>query len=449
MTIILPGFLATQETAIASYGTDFYIGLMINFNTTTENIWLFITTPFSSPVNYTIADFTHIISAGIVTNVSPVNESIDISYVTLNSSYSQRKKGIHVYTENGGLISVLVINYVYYSSGDYLAYSHQELLIHQYRYFVVSIVTAELLSGVLLVGNKDKTTVTIIPTQSIVVPQDIQNSTSAEMTVTAGAPFTITLHKMQTFLFGSLTADISGTSIVSDKPLTVISGHECAYIPINVTACEQLTEQIPPTVTWGKRFLLTPYAGRSRRYYKIIAADNKTTLTYRCSTDSAVTLYLLNPGDFTTFYSNTSYCSLVSDKPVLVTQLGPGNNFDFLGIGDPVISTIPPIDQYFENVTFISPILPIIETHHLNLASTANDTVLMDGEPLSLTWNNIYDSDNNIIGYGAQIPITDLTSHTITTQSNTKFSALVYGFGWSTGYSYSANVNQMQLVQSR
>ena len=423
---------------------------MINFNTTTENIWLFITTPSSSPVNYTIADYTHIISTGIVTSLSPVNESIDISYVTLNSSYSQRKKGIRVYTENGGLISVLVINYVYYSSGDYLAYSHQELLIHQYQYFAVSTETIGLLSGVLLVGNKDNTTVTIIPTESVIIPQDIQNSTSADITVAAGTPYTVTLHKMQTFLFGTPTADISGTSIVSDKPLTVISGHECAYIPVNVTACEQLIEQIPPTVTWGKRFLLTPYAGRSRRYYKIIAADNKTTLTYRCSTDSAVTLYLLNPGDYTTFYSNTtSYCSLISDKPVLVTQLGPGNNFDFLGIGDPVISMILPIDQYFENITFISPTLPIIETHHLNLASITNDTVLMDGQPLSLTWNNIYDSENNIMGYGTQIPITDLTSHTITTQSNTKFSALVYGFGWSTGYSYSANVKQMQLVQSR
>ena len=59
------------------------------------------------------------------------------------------KKGyMTVYTENGGLISVLVINYVYYSSVDYFAYSHQELLIHQYQYFAVSTVTAGLLNRV-------------------------------------------------------------------------------------------------------------------------------------------------------------------------------------------------------------------------------------------------------------------------------------------------------------
>ena len=67
----------------------------------------------------------------------------------------------------------------------------------------------------------------------------------------------------------------------------------------------------------------------------------------------------------------------------------------------------------------------------------------MDGSVLSLTWNTIY-NDNIIIGYSAQVQITDLNSHTITSQS--KLSILVYGFGDYTGYSYSAGVNLMQLT---
>ena len=94
------------------------------------------------------------------------------------------------------------------------------------------------------------------------------------MTITAGTPFSITLHRMQTFLFEALAVDITGTSIVSNKPLNVVSGHECGNVPKNVAYCEHLTEQIPPTVTWGRQFLLTPYSGRSGQYYKILAAES-------------------------------------------------------------------------------------------------------------------------------------------------------------------------------
>ena len=107
---------------------------------------------------------------------------------------------------------------------------------------------------------------------------------------------------------------------------------------------------------------------------------------------------------------------------------------------------IPSIDQYSERITFISP--PIsgsypVTSHYINIAATSQDTVLMDGSVLSLTWNTIY-NDNNIIGYGTQVQITDLNSHTITSQS--KLSILVYGFGGVTGYSYSAGMNLMQLT---
>ena len=418
---------------------------MRNYRGFSQNLLLYITTSSSSNVSYTIQNYTGVITTGTVTNINPAKVSLPVSLVTLDSDYSNRKKGIYIYSAEP--ISVLVVNHQLRTVGEYMAYPFQEYPINQYQYYAVSTGTLAIfdnaLSEVLVVGNEDNTTVTIIPTQAITVPQDIQSSTSPNITITTGSPFTFTLHRMQTFLFGAPIADITGTSIISDKPLTVISGHECGNVPDNVAACEHITEQIPPTVTWGKQFLLTPYANRSRQYYRIIASESESTLTYRCSSDSPVTLYLSNPGDFTTFFSNTSYCSLVSDKPVLVIQLGPGHVFG--DIGDPVMSIVPSINQYSESVTFTS---PTMSTHVLNIASTSKDTVLMDGQPLSLTWNNIYDSDNNIMGYGAQIQITKFTSHTITTKSNTKFSILVYSFDYATGYSYSAGVRQTQLVQS-
>ena len=440
--------ILTCALAQSSYGTDFYIGAMRNYLEVTEKLWLYIMTTSSSPVSFTVENYTNVIVTGTVTNTGSVNVSIPVSQVTLRSSYSNRNKGIHVYTNNGGLISVLVINYQDATIGEYVAYPSQDIAdLNQYQYYAVSIgaIPDYTLSGVLLIGVKNNTIVTIIPTHNITVPENIQNPNSPNVTITAGTPFSITLHRMQTFLFGALAVDITGTSIVSNKPLSVVSGHECGNVPNSVAACEHIIEQIPPTVTWGRQFLLTPYGGRARQYYKILAAENQTTFNFICSKGIISTVYLSTSGSTITKYSSTNaYCSIVSDKPILVNQLGPSHNAD--GIGDPVISMIPSIDQYSEKITFISP--PIsgpypVTSHYINIAATSQDTVLMDGSVLSLTWNTIY-NDNNIIGYGAQVQITDLNSHTITSQS--KLSVLVYGFGPSTGYSYSAGVNLMQLT---
>ena len=435
------GIIVNVIGCFGASGTTFYIGAMRNNLGLTNNLWLFITTPSSCPVSYTVEQRTGVIATGTVTNTSPVNVSLPHSLVTVGSGYSNRENGIVVYSDPNP-ISVVLVHYESGSGtyGEYLAYPYQEYAVSQYQYYLVSVGTPiNLLSEALLVGNVDNTTVTITPTQTIIVPQDIQNSSSSSITVNAGTSFNVTIHRMQTFFFGTYM-DISGTSIVSDKPLTVISGHECGFVPDNLFPCQHLTEQIPPTVTWGKQFLLTPYAGRSRQYYKIIAAESDTTMNYTCSDVDTSTISLSNAGDFSFQMSNNGvYCSLVSNKPVLVVQLGPSGGLS--PGGDPVISMIPPIDQYSESVTFISPDISDFTSHHVNIASVTIDTILMDGQPLSLTWNNISDSDNNIIGYGTQVLITDLTSHTITSMSNTKFSTLVYGFGNSEGYSYSAGVN--------
>ena len=171
----------------------------------------------------------------------------------------------------------------------------------------------------------------------------------------------------------------------------------------------------------------------------LTAAVSETTLTYRCNLETINIINIQNPGGFGLFNtSNNSYRFLDSNKPVLVTQLGPVETVD----GEKEESNmaiIASFNQYLETITFVSPSVPDHNVHYINIISTANDTVLMDGQPLSLIWNNIYDNDNNTIGYGAQVQATDVDiSHIITTQSNAKLSILVYGYGHLRGYAFNA-----------
>ena len=416
-------------------------------------IRLYITTPSSNIVNFTVENGTGYMVSNSVTNSNPAMVYLPSSVIATDSSYSNRNKGIHVYSQIAGEhISVVLMHYSRYTIGEYSAYPYQNFPVNQYKYYVVSTGTLAggTLSQVLLVGNEDNTTVTIVATQPLNLPQDVQSSVSGTISVPAGSAYTFTLHKLQTFFFGS-AIDLTGTSIVSNKPLTVVSGHECGNVPQTVLYCEHITEQIPPTITWGKQFLLTPYANLSAGpYYKIIASESQTTVSFTCGL-STNTIYLLyNAGDFTTMSYNSSYCSLISDKPVLVNQLVPGGDINS-NLGDPMISVIPPIDQHSTSITFaVLGNIPNALLHFINIALTTKDTILLDGQPVSVKWNEIFNHDNNIIGYGTQIQMpNNLTSHVITTQSNTKFSLLVYGFGYYDGYSYSAGVNINQLVKSR
>uniref|UniRef100_A0A1X7T5F0 EGF-like domain-containing protein n=1 Tax=Amphimedon queenslandica TaxID=400682 RepID=A0A1X7T5F0_AMPQE len=432
------------KNASAAYGTEFYVGAMRNYRGNTDELLLYVTTPSVSSVSFSIKTNNGIIGSYSVNSSVPVDISLSTSLVTNDGLYSSRFKGVYIYSTNGGLISVLVVNVQQYTFGDYMAYPYQNLALSEYQYYAVSTGTLATsdnsLSEVLLVGNEDNTTVTVIPTQTVSVPIDIQTN-SNNKTVTAGSSFTFTIHRMQTFLIGAPLLDISGTSIGSNKPLTVISGHECGNIPL-VCCCQQIAEQILPTIVWGNKFLLTPYATRSvGPYFKVVAALGSTSLNLTCSASGGNNFNLQNAGDVTTLYSSSSYCSIISNKPVLVTQLGPSQNSGS-GNGDPVISLIPPIELHQQNITLVIPGFSTITNNYINIATTTKGPLYINGQLRSVTWNNIYNSMSSIIGYGTQIPFNTIsTSSSYTFSMQTSFTALVYGFDNYHGYSYSAGIN--------
>ena len=121
---------------------------------------------------------------------------------------------------------------------------------------------------------------------NVLVPTDIQVPGSLhKMLLHAGQTKLLLLNRLQTFLFESNGyADLTG--IVSDKPLTVISGHECANAPSNKRYCNHIEQQIPTTITWGKKYLLRSYTGKNDNiYYLIFSSVSNTTIQHNCGGD--------------------------------------------------------------------------------------------------------------------------------------------------------------------
>jgi len=119
-----------------------------------------------------------------------------------------------------------------------------------------------LMSEFAIVATEDKTLVTITPTVE----------TYGENPADKG--FTVQLNKGDVYQVGAgskakdeLKADLTGSHIKSTKKIAVFGGHQCAYVPSDLVACNHLVEQMPPTSSWGKHYLSLIHISEPTRPY--------------------------------------------------------------------------------------------------------------------------------------------------------------------------------------
>ena len=203
-----------------SHGAEFFFAISKNAYDEIPNpdsLDLHITTTSTTAITFHVEDMNSVFYTGTVMLNSPVTVNLDFGYMVLDSTYSNRNKGIHVYTDNGGLISVLVVNYITYVVSDTVAYPYQELNVQQYVYYTMSTETIDdiMHSLTLLVGTADNTTIILTPSQDIVMPKDIQNSNSPNFVLVSGNSYMITLHHLQTFVFEADNVDLTGVSVLN------------------------------------------------------------------------------------------------------------------------------------------------------------------------------------------------------------------------------------------
>ena len=377
-------------------------------------------------VAFHISSYTQHVTDGYVSRGSPATISLDTDLVVTDNT--QRHKGIHIYT-NDSDINVLVINDLsdFGSVGDYIAIPYKTYSTEEYIYYAVSSSSkfSFLQSLALLVGTADNTSITITPTVSITIPQDPQDIGSSQITIAPGTEYTIILHRLQTLMLGASNfADITGTKIVSNKPVTVISGHECGNIPANRGFCEHLTVQIPSTVTWGQTFILNTYIHQG---YRVIASKFNTTILVTCLEYRES--FISNVGHHTQFSTNSA-CYINSSEPILVIQFG-------LGIGNPVLSIITPILQYISDASFYTPSHSLSGHHYVSITAVQQGMLLVDGDAYNATWNGVYDNVNSI-GYTTYFNISSRnSSHTIRAECNKDISITAFGLYDDKFYLYS------------
>ena len=427
----------------------FYVAIANNFNGIPTGYYLYLTTLSDDSITYTITSSSGLVTQGQLSSSNPSQQiTISTTYTVDTYGYADRHNGLRVHTS--GPVNLVVVNYQSHAIGEYPAIPYESFDTQSYEYYAVSSGTlaSSSVGQILLVGNEDSTTVTVTPTVTVTTAANVQSNPSSLAFILSGQSKTFTLNEFQTLLVQGQTSslDLTGSKITSNKPLTVVTGHQCGNIPSATTYCENLMEQIPPTIEWGKQFMLSPYKTRSGQYYMIVASEASTTVKHKC-TIGLSTLSLSSAGSFTTIQTASGkYCYLEADKPILVTQMSPSYSFD--NVGDPAISVVPPMERYTKATSIFVPQLSDISTAYLNIVSKKKVTFYLDGSPLSLTWTSIVDIDGDTVGFGTQVTSVYVnTDHYVTTSDDVDFYGIFYGFAFAKVFSLTTPGKDFIMLQ--
>ncbi|XP_065432484.1 adhesion G protein-coupled receptor E3-like isoform X1 [Chrysemys picta bellii] len=92
-----------------------------------------------------------------------------------------------------------------------------------------------------------------------------------------GSRLTIKLHAFQGIQFQGI-GDLSGTRIVSEKPVAILVGQRCFC---NNTKCNHVFEQLLPVCSWGTKYIVPPLPWQKVDEIVYITASRNTTVLYQ------------------------------------------------------------------------------------------------------------------------------------------------------------------------
>ena len=368
---------------------------------------------------------------------------------------SKHLNGIRIQTLNSSqFISVRSYSWQTGSIGEYLGMPCSDMLPitapKQYEYYLISFESVryqhyQVWSQALVIGCKKNTRITITPSRELNLPQTLE-LTSEYITVGVGESHSLLLNPGSTVYIGKPASDITGTRIVSSEPLTVLSGHECASVPVDSRFCENLVKQIPPTMTWGREFLLSPFLGKeSGQFYKIVTSRNLTIVNHTCS--GSQSFFLRQRGDsFLIFANSTTHCCIRSNKPILVAQIATSSSGNKCTSGDPFMIIIQPVEQYLSKSQFRVLSKDKFKNNSIGITTTNHSNVLYDGTPIKASkWTPIMNANGTARGYSYHFSASS-GSHSVVF-TNGKGTVVTYGFDCNQekGYGFPTSV-QLKLL---
>lgn len=276
---------------------------------------------------------------------------------------------------------------------------------------------------------------------------------ATENGASAGVPQTVTLQRGECYMVKSYEVpigmgDLTGSHIVSSKPVAVLSGVVRAGIPVvQGSSKDHVVEMLPPLQSWGTAYAAVPFAivsNTASNKVRLLAATDNTVIQIQTS-EGVLTRTLPRAGNWieVDLYRPTFY---TSNKPFLAVQFMPSRQFipsspNSIN-GDPAMVVLPAVDQYLSSTMFRFPELLVqtmlpkqdffyfvtIVTENAALATLrVNGNLVTELDP-TITWQTIPGTDlhwsNLQLSQG---------SYTISADTG-RFGGIMYGLSQADSY---------------
>ncbi len=241
--------------------------------------------------------------------------------------------------------------------------------------------------------------------------------------------------------------DLSGTHITSTKPISVLGGHDCTFIPYNRYACDHLEESMMPTETLGDAVTVAaPFPVASiggtvdaldNMFVRILSATANNTVSFEPAIQQPVTL---EAGGWTEIGPIKKDVHISADNKILVTQYLVGEEFSGTpaGAGDPAQSLAIPNAQYREAYAILA---PDSFTHNfVNIIAPSGAAVTLDGSVLSASAFVPVGSS----GYSVLRQQINGGAHAL--YADEPFGIVVYGYAKYASYMYPGGLDLQKIV---
>ncbi len=175
------------------------------------------------------------------------------------------------------------------------------------------------------------------------------------------------------------TGDLTGTIVAADKPVQVIGGHKCTFVPLSTPACDHLEESMFPIETLAREYVIVPPVqvpddtAEKGQIVRIIASEANTTLTF--TPEQPVAKLLFNAGDFVELPPTIARFVVSADKKILVAQYMVGQDGGY-GTSDPAMLLAVSPQQWRDNYLFHAPIN--WDANYVDIIAPKNAVVTVD-----------------------------------------------------------------------
>lgn len=262
-------------------------------------------------------------------------------------------------------------------------------------------------------------------------------------------------------------SDLSGSLIESSKPVAVVSGNQCANIPIENMWCDYIAEMETPVSTWGYSYIAPKIIGRKfSPVLRIFAKENDTKISVNGEEKYTISKAggLIDEGYIETRINKDSSAKaalIQSDKPISVTLYNSGVQEDGnpQPIGDPFQMVLSAAEQYQKEIIYLAPKTKegwMFQENYFAITIKTKDSLpIPDNFKIGTRNNNVFDynslSSLEILdtmvfkskfddSYFSYLTIKVPNASVFHFKSDNPFACYAYGFNSQDGYGFPASL---------